>query len=490
MKTKRTKQMFNKRNISLLMDFYELTMSNGYFLTNKYHQKAIFDIFYRSNPDGAAYSIYVGLNEIIEYINNLSFDSNDIKYLRNLKIFDENFLIYLKDFKFKGDLYSFKEGSIIYPNEPIITVVAPLIDCQLIETALLLLFNHESLIATKTNRIVLSAKGRTVSDFGARRAHNADSAIYGARASYIGGASSTATTIAAKMFKILVNGTMAHSWVMSFDSEEESFLAYAKIYPSSSVFLIDTYDVINSGIKNAIKVAKEFLIPNGNRLKGVRIDSGDLAYLSKEVRKILDENDLADCKIIASNSLDEFKIESLINQGAKIDSFGVGENLITSKSDPVFGGVYKLSAIEENDQFIPKIKISNTIEKITNPGFKEVYRIYSKENKVVADLIALHDEKIDLSHPFKYIDPNKPWKTNLYFTDCHYKKMKEQIFKDGKLIYKQPSIEEIRDFVRFQINNELWEEEKRFILPHIHYIDYTPSFNKLKLDLISQYQHE
>ncbi|MDD6469310.1 MAG: nicotinate phosphoribosyltransferase, partial [Bacilli bacterium] len=346
-----------KRNITLLMDFYELTMSNGYFINNLKDDIAVFDLFYRKNPDDAAYSIFVGLEDIINYILNLHFYDEDINYLKSLNIFNDDFLNYLRNFKFSGDLYAFKEGSIVYPNVPLVTVVAPLIDCQLLETALLATVNHETLIATKANRIVLASKGRSVSDFGARRAHNIDSALYGAKAAYIGGVNSTATTLAGQLFNIPVSGTMAHSWVMAFDSEYEAFLSYAKLYPSNTILLIDTYDVINSGLKNAIKVAKDYLIPNGYKLKGVRIDSGDLAYLSKKTRKILDENGLNDTIIIASNSLDEYKISSLIEQGAKLDSFGVGENLITSKSDPVFGGVYKLAGIYKNNVLEPKIKI-------------------------------------------------------------------------------------------------------------------------------------
>lgn len=476
-----------KYNVSLLMDFYELTMSNGYFLNQKENTIGVFDLFYRNNPDGAAYSIFCGLEEVINFIENFHFEESDIIYLKSLNIFNSNFLRYLFNFKFRGDLYSFKEGSVIYPNEPLITVVAPLIDCQLLETALLAIINHETLIATKANRIVIASNGRNVSDFGARRAHNFDSALYGAKASYIGGVSSTATTLAGKMFNIPVSGTMAHSWIMSFEKEYDSFLAYAKLYPNNSIFLIDTYDVINSGLKNAMKVAKDFLEPNGYKLKGVRIDSGDLAYLSKKCRRILDENGFKDTIIIASNSLDEYKINSLIEQGAKIDSFGVGENLITSKSNPVFGGVYKLVGIYEDDIVIPKIKISETLEKITNPGFKDVYRIYNNERRAIADLLTLHREKIDI--PFKAIDPNKPWK-DICFNDCFIESVRVKVFERGNLIYKMPTIKESRDFVRHQVDNNLWEEEKRFVLPHIHYLDFSPKLYDLKLKLIQENKYE
>ena len=476
-----------KRNITLSMDFYELTMSNGYFINNLKDDIAVFDLFYRKNPDDAAYSIFVGLEDIINYILNLHFDDEDINYLRSLNIFNDDFLNYLRNFKFSGDLYAFKEGSIVYPNVPLVTVVAPLIDCQLLETALLATVNHETLIATKANRIVLASKGRSVSDFGARRAHNIDSALYGAKAAYIGGVNSTATTLAGQLFNIPVSGTMAHSWVMAFDSEYEAFLSYAKLYPSNTILLIDTYDVINSGLKNAIKVAKDYLIPNGYKLKGVRIDSGDLAYLSKKTRKILDENGLNDTIIIASNSLDEYKISSLIEQGAKLDSFGVGENLITSKSDPVFGGVYKLAGIYKNNVLEPKIKISATLEKITNPSFKEVYRLYNEENKAIGDLLTLKDEIVDENT--QVVDPLKPWK-KIDLKQFKIKKMHHKIFEKGKLIYEIPSILDTRNYVRYQIDNEMWDEEKRFVLPHTHYLDFSKALYDLKIKLIEENKYE
>ena len=476
-----------KRNITLFMDFYELTMSNGYFINNLKDDIAVFDLFYRKNPDDAAYSIFVGLEDIINYILNLHFDDEDIAYLRSLNIFNDDFLNYLRNFKFSGDLYAFKEGSIVYPNVPLVTVVAPLIDCQLLETAMLATINHETLIATKANRIVLASKGRSVSDFGARRAHNIDSALYGAKAAYIGGVNSTATTLAGQLFNIPVSGTMAHSWVMAFDSEYEAFLSYAKLYPSNTILLIDTYDVINSGLKNAIKVAKDYLIPNGYKLKGVRIDSGDLAYLSKKTRKILDENGLNDTIIIASNSLDEYKISSLIEQGAKLDSFGVGENLITSKSDPVFGGVYKLAGIYKNNVLEPKIKISATLEKITNPSFKEVYRLYNEENKAIGDLLTLKDEIVDENT--QVVDPLKPWK-KIDLKQFKIKKMHHKIFEKGKLIYEIPSILDTRNYVRYQIDNELWDEEKRFVLPHTHYLDFSKALYDLKINLIEENKYE
>ena len=471
-----------QRELELVMDLYELTMSNGYFLENKINQKAIFDMFYRNNPDNGGYVVFVGLEDLIDYILNLKFNDFDINYLKSLNMFDDKFLEFLKDFKFEGDITSFEEGSIVYPNEPLITVKGRLIECQLIETALLLIINHESLITTKTNRIVLASKGRSVSDFGARRAHNVDAAVKGAKASFIGGASSTATVLAGKLYNIPVSGTMAHSWIMSFKSEYEAFLTYAKIYPNNCILLIDTYDTIHSGIKNAIKVYNDYLKINGYSLKGVRIDSGDLTYLSKKIRKILDENNLKDTKIIVSNALDEYKIQSLLDQGSEIDSFGVGENLITSASSPVLGGVYKIAAIEEDGVFIPKIKISSSIEKITNPGEKEVYRVYDSLNKSVADLISLKDEKLDFNS-LEYIDIKKPWKNRKFDNNFKIVKIRKEIFKNGKLVYKVPSIIERRNYVRNQVNNELWDAEKRFVYPHEHYLDFTKKYYDLKMKL-------
>ena len=371
----------------------------------------------------------------------------------------------------------------MYPNEPFMTVIADLIDAQLIETAILSQINHQSLIATKARRIVRAAEGRFVSDFGARRAHNMDAATYGARAAFIGGVNGTATVSAGKMFGIPINGTMAHSWVMYFGDEFEAFKRYAEVYPNSATFLIDTYDVIHSGVPNAIRVAKEILEPAGNRLKGVRIDSGDLAYLSKRVRKMLDEAGLNDCKIVVSNSLDETTIMSLLNQGAAIDSFGVGERLITAKSEPVFGAVYKLVAISRDGDFEPRIKISENIEKITNPGLKKVYRIYDENGHAVADMIAMPDETVDLSTPFRYIDPVKPWKQRS-FTNCTLKQLLKLYVKDGKRVEKLPSLNEIRDYVKHQLQNEIWQEEQRFENPHHHYLDMTPNYYEMKMNLL------
>ena len=477
------KPQFEKRNLSMVMDFYEMTMANGYFNANDNDTLAVFDVFYRKNPDNAGFAIFAGLEQIIEYINNLHFDSEDIEYLRAQGLFSEDFLNYLASYRFRGDIYAMREGTVIYPNEPLITVVAPLLDAQLIETALLLEVNHQSLIATKANRIVRAAAGRAVSDFGARRAHNVDAAVYGARAAYIGGAVGTATVLAGEMFDIPISGTMAHSWVMFFDSEYEAFKKYAEVYPDMTVLLVDTYDVLKSGVPNAIKTAREVLEPMGKRLKGVRLDSGDLAYLSKETRKMLDAAGLEDCKIICSNGLDEYTIRSLIHQGAMIDSFGVGERLITSASNPVFGAVYKLAAVKNGDKFIPKMKVSETLEKITNPGLKKVYRVYDCEGKAVADYLATYDEVIDADKPVEYVDPEKYWKKRS-FTGCTFKPLHVKVIEGGKQIYTCPSADEIRSYVRQQLTHEIWQEEQRFENPHTHYFDMSPAMFELKMGLL------
>lgn len=469
----------------MVMDFYEMTMSNGYFRDQDQNTKVAFDVFYRKNPDHAGFAIFAGLEQIIEYISNLHFADEDIKYLRDQHLFSEDFLNYLKSFRFQGDIYAFPEGTIMYPNEPIITVIAPLIDAQLIETAILLEINHQSLISTKTRRIVKAAKGRAVSDFGARRAHNMDAAVYGARAAYIGGAVGTATVLAGKMFHIPVSGTMAHSWVMYFGDEYTAFQKYAQTYPDATVLLVDTYDVLQSGVPNAIRTSKEILEPMGKRLKGIRLDSGDLAYLSKRARKMLDEAGLTDCKIIVSNSLDEYTITSILEQGGCIDSFGVGERLITSKSEPVFGAVYKIVAVEQDGLFIPRIKISENPEKITDPGLKKVYRIYDKEGHAIADLLAQAKQNLDFSNPLRYVDPIKPWK-NRYFEHCTAKELQVPIFKNGKLVYEQPSINAIASYVKKQLENEIWEEEQRFENPHNHYLDMTPELYEEKMNLLHE----
>ena len=460
------------RNISMIMDFYELTMSNCYFSDNTidHNHRVAFDVFYRNNPDNGGFAIFAGLQQIVDYILNMHFENEDIEYLKSLNVFNSAFLDYLANFHFTGDIYAFKEGTIMYPNEPIITVVAPLIDAQLIETEILLQINHQSLIATKANRIVRAAKGRSISDFGARRAHNNDSALYGARACCIAGVDSTATILAGQKFSIPISGTMAHSYVMYYQDEFTAFKKYALTYPDNIVLLIDTYDVIKSGIANTIKLQKEVLDPIGKKVKAVRLDSGDLAYLSKKIRKMLDEAGMNYCKIIASNSLDEYTITSLLNQDAQIDFFGVGERMITAKSDPVFGAVYKISAVEENGIFQPRIKISENVEKITNPCLKQVYRIFDEDKKAIADLLALKDEEVDLSKKYRYISADKPWKER-YYENYTAEKMLLPVIKNGKLVSKLPSLTEIRDYVSYQLEHLIWKEEQRFENPHKHYMD-------------------
>lgn len=476
---------FQERNISMVMDMYELTMSNGYFNEKCQDTLAAFDVFYRKNPDDAGFAVFAGLEQIVEYIQNMHFEEKDIEYLRSRNLFTEEFLEYLRGFRFRGDIYAMPEGTIMYPGEPIITVVAPLIDAQLIETTILLEMNHQSLIATKTNRIVQAALGKPVSDFGARRAHNVDAAVYGARAAYIGGAVGTATVLAGQMFHIPISGTMAHSWVMSFDREYDAFRAYAESYPDSTVLLVDTYDVLHSGVPNAIRTAKEVLEPLGKRLKGIRLDSGDLAYLSKEARKMLDEAGLTDCMIVASNSLDEYTITSLNRQEARIDSYGVGEKLITASTAPVFGAVYKMVAIDKEGKFVPKIKISETAEKITNPGIKEIYRVYDREGKAIADYLTVKGEKIDTSGPVRYVDPINYWK-NRSFVDCTFKPLQKQIFRNGELVYELPALDEIRNYVRDQLDREIWKEEQRFENSHVHYLDMSPDMFELKMSLLHE----
>lgn len=485
-------KQFDARNLAMVMDFYEMTMSNGYFEHWKRDGAAktarvAFDVFYRKNPDNGGFAIFAGLKQVLDYIETLHFDKEDIDYLRSQELFSEEFLDYLGSFHFTGDVYSFPEGTIMYPNEPVLTVVAPLIDAQLIETAILLQINHQSLIATKARRIAQAADGRLVSDFGARRAHNMDAAVYGARAAYLGGAAGTATVLAGQMFNIPVSGTMAHSWVMYFEDEYTAFKKYAETYPDAAVLLVDTYDVLGSGIPNAIRTAKEVLEPMGKRLKGIRLDSGDLAYLSKKARKMLDAAGLSDCKIVVSNSLDEYTITSILGQGGKIDSFGVGERLITAKSDPVFGAVYKLVAVEKDGSFAPRIKVSENAEKITNPGLKQVYRVYDENGKSVADLIACADEEVDLTKPYRYIDQTKPWAVR-YFKNCTCKKLLIKVMENGRTIGERKTIAKIREYVEKQLADEIWAEEQRFENPHIHYMDMSPALYELKMEMLTSFR--
>lgn len=473
------------RKLSLVTDFYELTMTNGYFEKNMQDTIAYFDLFFRQIPDDGGYVICAGLEQAIHYIQNLSFDKEDISYLKSLNKFSEGFLNYLSNFKFTGDIWAIPEGTVVFPNEPLLTIKAPIIEAQLLETMLLTLINHQSLIATKASRIVTASKGRIVMEFGARRAHSVDAAVFGARAAVIGGCVGTSCTYTAQKFGCPPSGTMAHSFIQSFDSEYEAFKAYAEIYPDSCTFLIDTYDTINSGIVNAIKVSNEILIPKGFRPKAVRLDSGDLAYLSKKVRKILDDAGFEDCKICLTNSLDEELISSLIEQGAKFDLVGVGDNLITSKSSPVFGGVYKLCAIENSEQIIPKIKVSDNPSKIINPGFKKVYRFYSKDtNKALADVITLYDEEIPENN-YVIFDPDNVWRKKTLF-NYYVKPLQEQIFKDGKLVYTLPNLSEISKKRENELNT-LWEEVIRIKNPHKYYVDLSENLWNLKNSMIKNH---
>ena len=475
--------MMHERKLTMLMDFYEMTMSNGYFRNGLQDRQVVFDVFYRRNPDEGGFAIFAGLQQIIDYIEELCFTEEDIEYLRSRNIFGEEFLSYLKDFTFKGTITALKEGTVMYPGTPIITVTAPLIDAQLIETMLLVEVNHQSLIATKARRMAKTA-GVPISDFGARRAHGGDAAVYGARAAYIGGTESTATVLAGQLFDIPISGTMAHSWVMYFPNEYEAFKAYALEYPDACTLLVDTFDVLNSGIPNAIRVAKEVLEPMGKRLKGIRLDSGDLAYLSKKARKTLDDAGCKDCKIVVSNSIDEFTIQSLNAQNACIDVYGIGERLITAKSDPVFGAVYKIVAAQTEDgSFEPKIKVSENIEKITNPGKKKLWRIYNKEGYAIADLLTLEEETVDVSQPYRYIDPVKPWKIR-EFEDVTAEPLHVTVFENGKLVYQNPDVKEIKAYVEKQFETEIWEEEQRLVNPHIHYVDMSPRLYELKMNLL------
>lgn len=476
---------FDKRNLSMVTDLYEMTMSNGFFGSAEANDPVTFDVFYRKNPDGGGFSIFAGLEQVLDYLEHLHFEQEDIRYLRSLGLYDEAFLEYLAQFRFHGTVTAMPEGTIIYPNEPILTVHAPLIEAQLVETAILTQINHQSLIATKARRIVKAAQGRAVADYGARRAHNMDAAVYGARAAYIGGTDSTATVLAGQMFGIPLSGTMAHSWVMYFDNEYEAFKRFAQCYPDNAVLLVDTFDVLSSGIPNAIRVANEVLAPMGKRLKGIRLDSGDLAYLSKEARAMLDEAGLEDCKIVASNGLDEATIRSLLDQGACIDSFGVGERLITAKSDPVFGAVYKLVAVHKDKVCRPKIKVSETFEKVTNPGRKRIWRVYDTSGHAVADLLTLADETPDMPADYTYIDPQKPWKASS-FSGCTIQELQETVMVDGKRTGSAPSLADIRAYVKRQLDTEIWQEEQRFENPHHHFLDMSPSYYTMKMELLSK----
>ena len=475
-------------NLSLLTDLYEMTMMQGYFKTGK-NELAIFDAFYRNNPCDGGYSICAGLEQVIDYIENLHFDEEDIAYLKGLGIFEEDFLDYLANFHFSGDIYAIPEGSVMFPREPMLKVVAPIMEAQLIETAVLNIINHQSLIATKAARVCYAAKGDGVMEFGLRRAQGPDSGTYGARAAVIGGCKGTSNVLCGQLFDVPVLGTHAHSWIMSFPDEYTAFKEYAKLYPNACILLVDTYDTLRSGMPNAIRVFKEMREQGiHSSYYGIRMDSGDLAYLSKKVRKMLDEAGFPDAVISASNDLDEYLIETLEQQGATITSWGVGTNLITSKDNPSFGGVYKLAAIEdENHNFVPKIKLSENIEKMTNPGNKTIYRIYDKETgKIKADLICLVDEVFDESQDLKLFDPNAPWKkTRLSGGSYTMKEMLIPVIKNGKAVYHSPKVMEIRDFCNRE-KETLWEENLRFSNPQEVYVDLSQKLYDLKTELLNR----
>lgn len=473
-------------NYTLLCDFYELTMGNGYFQTGIDKQICYFDVFFRGVPDGGGFAIAAGLEQIIDYIQDLRFTPEDIDFLRGKGVFSEEFLQYLTTFRFTGDIWAVPEGTPIFPGEPILTVRAPAIEAQFIETYVLLILNHQSLIATKSNRIVRAAQGRPVSEFGSRRAQGPDAAVLGARASYIAGCAGTACTLADRVYGSPAGGTMAHSWVQMFPDEYTAFKTYCELYPHSATLLVDTYNVLKSGVPNAIRAFKEILLPQGITNCAIRLDSGDLTYLSKKARKMLDEAGLPQCKIVASNSLDEYIIRDLLQQGACIDSFGVGERLITSKSEPVFGGVYKLSAVERPDgSILPKIKISENPAKITNPHFKKVYRLFENDTgKAIADLICVHDEVIDPSQPLELFDPEATWKRKT-ITDFTVRELLVPIFQSGKLVYEKPSIEAMRAWCAGQIDT-LWDEVKRFENPHNYYVDLSQKLWDIKQQLLKQ----
>ena len=478
-------------NLTLLTDLYEMTMMQGYF-KNHNNRTVVFDAFYRTNPSDGGYAICAGVEQVIEYIENLHFDDDDINYLRSLHIFDEDFLAYLADFHFSGDIYAVPEGSVIFPREPLIKVIAPIMEAQLIETAILNIMNHQCLIATKAARVCYAAAGDGVMEFGLRRAQGPDSGTYGARAAIIGGCKGTSNVLAGQMFDVPVLGTHAHSWIMSFPDEYTAFKEYARLYPNACTLLVDTYDTLSSGIPNAIRVFTE-MRQAGTPLTnyGIRMDSGDLAYLSKKVRRMLDDAGFEDAVISASNDLDEYLIQSLKSQGATITSWGVGTNLITSKDCPAFGGVYKLAAISDNDgNFIPKIKLSENTEKVTNPGNKTFYRIYDKENgKIKADLICLADETFDASEDMTLFDPNEPWKKTTLSGDSYtMTEMLVPVIQDGKRIYNTPSVMEIQRICNAQ-KDTLWDENKRFINPSQIHVDLSQKLYDMKQSLLSRISH-
>ncbi len=467
-------------NYTMLTDFYELTMGNGYLQTGMAQRVCYFDVFFRNVPDGGGFAIAAGLEQVIRYIEDLRFDEEDLGYLRSKNCFSPEFLDYLRDFRFTGDIWAVPEGTPIFPREPILTVRAPAIQAQFVETYLLLALNHQSLIATKSNRIVRAAQGRPVSEFGSRRAQGADGAVLGARASYIAGCTATACTMADQWYGSPATGTMAHSWVQMFPDEYTAFKTYCQVYPTAATLLVDTYNVLHSGVPNAIRVFRELGITDG----GIRIDSGDLTYLSKKARKMLDDAGLPGIKIVASNSLDEYIIRDLLTQGACIDSFGVGERLITSKSEPVFGGVYKLAAIEEDGTVVPKIKISENAAKVTLPHFKKVYRLFENATgKAMADYICVHDEQPDFTQPLELFDPEATWKRKT-ITDFTARPLLVPIFQNGALVYELPSIQEARAYCSREVDS-LWDEVKRFEFPHNYYVDLSQKLWDVRAELLA-----
>ena len=473
----------NKFNKAMVIDFYELTMANGYFLEGKAEEVVYFDLFYRSNPDQGGFALFAGLERVVKYIENLHFTDEDISFLESKNVLSKGFLDYLKSFSFSGDIIAFPEGSIIFPNEPIITIKSNIIEAQLIETFILQTVNHQTLIATKAARIRYAAKDKIVIEMGARRAHGIDSSVEGSRAAYIAGINATSNVAAEQLYGVSSGGTMAHSWVQSYDSEYSAFKAYATHYPKNTILLVDTYNTLNSGVPNAIKVIREVLYDNSDASYGIRIDSGDLAYLSKQARMMLDNAGLDKCKIIVSNALDEFSIKTLLDQGAPIDIFGVGERLITAKSDPVFGAVYKIIAKSINGEITPIIKISDNPIKITTPHFKKVYRVLNHNNRPVADYITVHDEVVDQSKPLVLFDPNHPWKRK-EISNYTLKDIRKVIFKDGKLVYKLPNLEDIRLHAKTNLDG-LWIEMRRFSHPHKYYVDLSQKLWDIKDSLMN-----
>lgn len=479
-------RMFDGMNLSMMTDFYEFTMANGFFDHGMKDKIAYFDLFYRKVPDGGGFAIAAGLEQAVKYLQDLRFSEEDILCLRRKNLFSEEFLEYLANFKFECDVWAVPEGTPVFPGEPIITVRGPAPQAQLVETMLLATINHQSLIATKASRISRAAQGRAVMEFGARRAHGYAGALYGARAAYIGGCPVTSNTLADRLFDIPAVGTMAHSWIQMFDSEYEAFRAYAETYPENCTLLLDTYDVLGSGLPNAIRVFDEILAPKGVRPAGVRIDSGDISYLTRKIRKRLDEAGYPDCKIVVSNSLDEYIIREMLSQGAPVDTFGVGERLITSRSEPVFGGVYKLCAVEdEAGNIAPKIKISENVAKITTPHFKKLWRFYEKSTgKAIADVLSLFDETIDETQPFKLFHPDYTWKTKIV-EDFEAVPLMVEVFKNGELVYDLPALKDVKSYCDESVGR-LWDEVKRFENPHDYYVDLTQRLWDIKNEMLKE----